>query len=142
MICGRYVVLFGGFFDTGNQARYLDDLWIFDSEDLTWCKVDWMSEYESRPSARSGFSFTPHPEGALLYGGYAQVKAKNGSMHGQVLNDLWLLRIDPEDLKSMRWKKLKLTPNAPMYVLFHRHAHLPPSPVLAAAPRPSPTRLK
>lgn len=113
-ICGDYVVLFGGFFDAGTQARYLDDLWLFDIKTLSWIKVDWMSEYEGRPAARSGFSFVPHPEGVLLYGGYTQFKSQKGLMQGQVLNDLWLLRMDPGDMHGIRWKKLKLTPNAPL----------------------------
>lgn len=108
------VVLFGGFFDTSGQAKYLDDLWILDTRELRgWTRVDWMNEYESRPSARSGFSLVTHPEGVLLYGGYTQVKNKKGLMQGQTLNDLWLLRIDPSDLKTLRWKKLKLPPTAP-----------------------------
>lgn len=111
---GRYIFLFGGYFDTGNQARYLDDLWIFDSEANTWQRVDWMNEYESRPCARSGFTFVSHPEGLLLYSGYAQLKNKAGSLQGQVMNDIWLLRFDGVDLKSLRWKKLKLTTNAPV----------------------------
>lgn len=112
---GDYVFLFGGFFDTGDQSRYLDDLWIFDPKELCWIKVDWMNEYESRPSARSGFSLLPHPKGAILYGGYAQVREKNGSIRGQVFNDLWLLYLDQIDIKTTRWKKLKLSRDAPPY---------------------------
>lgn len=115
VVFGHFVVLFGGFFDTSGQAKYLDDLWILDTNELKgWTRVDWMNEYEGRPSARSGFSLVPHPEGALLYGGYSQIKNKKGSMQGHTLNDLWLLRIDQSDLKLLRWKKLKLTPNAPL----------------------------
>lgn len=107
------VVLFGGFQDTGQATRYLDDLWFFSLATRQWRRVDWMNEYEGRPSARSGFSFVPHPEGVLLYGGYTQTRDKSGAIHGHSLNDLWLLRLDREDEQSVRWKKLKLGLGAP-----------------------------
>lgn len=116
---GDYIFLFGGFQDVGSQAKYFDDLWIFDTNQLTWQKVDWMNEWESRPAARSGFtwiSLPPHSDerGILLYGGYNQVKDRKGGWQGQVMNDLWLLRMTAGDCKTLRWKKLKLTPGAPL----------------------------
>lgn len=113
-VCGKYVVCYGGYFDTGAQSRYMDDLWVFDWEGAAgWRRADWMSEFEGRPSARSGFVFVPHPEGLLLYGGYTQVRTKRGSMEGQVLDDLWLLRMDPADCQSMRWRRMKAGADAP-----------------------------
>lgn len=115
------IFLFGGFQDVGSQAKYFDDLWIFDANQLTWQKVDWMSEWEGRPAARSGFTWIGLPPsseegegGILLYGGYAQVKDRRGNWQGQVMNDLWLLRMTGGDRRTLRWKKLKLTPGAPL----------------------------
>jgi len=44
----------------------------------------------SRP--RSGFSFIPCPEGAILYGGYRKEYVKGTRPKGVPLDDAWLLR--------------------------------------------------
>lgn len=116
LLQNRWIVLFGGFIDCGRSVRYLDDVWAFDCQEMTWKPVTLANEYESRPAARSGFVFVPHAEGGLIYGGYCQVKGKSGSLSGKVLNDLWFLRTEEVSgsTLSIRWKKLKLAPNAPI----------------------------
>lgn len=114
---GRFVFLYGGFHDTGKSTscRYLDDLWIFEEDTERWRQVTWLNEYEARPAARSGFIWLAHPEGILLYGGYTQTKGKKGGeFQGITMNDLWLLRFDGNDIMNLRWKKLKLSPSAPI----------------------------
>ncbi|KAF8990456.1 hypothetical protein BDQ17DRAFT_1371847 [Cyathus striatus] len=45
----HYVVLFGGFVDPGVVARYLNDLWIFDTQEYKWHHVEFC-ETDIKPS--------------------------------------------------------------------------------------------
>ncbi|KAF2864200.1 galactose oxidase, partial [Piedraia hortae CBS 480.64] len=67
----QFVFLFGGFQDTANETKYLDDTWVFDTSTEKWWSV---ATQGLKPAARSSFSFLPHPEGAVLVGGYSRVK--------------------------------------------------------------------
>jgi len=61
------IILFGGFYDPGIVTRYLNDLWVFDTQEYTWTQVE-LKETDSRPSPRSGFSFLPCADGIVLHG--------------------------------------------------------------------------
>lgn len=111
---GNFIILFGGFVDTTGTTTYLDDLWLFDFTKQTWKKVDWFNVNVPKPTPRSAFQLCSFEEGALLYGGYCQVKSKNGSYKGEVLNDIWVLRMDPEDMTQIRWDKKKTGSSAPL----------------------------
>jgi hypothetical protein len=68
-----------------DPARYLNDLWVFDTQEYKWCQVEF-KETELKPSfvsptlitftrdsvlsARSGFSFLPCTDGIVLHGGF------------------------------------------------------------------------
>ncbi|TFK23379.1 galactose oxidase [Coprinopsis marcescibilis] len=88
----HFIVLFGGFFDPGITTRYLNDLWIFDTQEYTWKQVEF-KETELRPSPRSGFSLLPCPEGVLLHGGYCKQYSKGKRPVGVMLEDTWLLKL-------------------------------------------------
>lgn len=62
----HYIILFGGFYDPGiisklchtfsvshidlfSTARYLNDLWVFDTQEYTWRQIEFR-EGENRPS--------------------------------------------------------------------------------------------
>lgn len=108
------IAMFGGFYDaSAGDTKYFDDLWLFDTREYKWTKVDWLNDANNRPSPRSGFQFVPLESGILLYGGYCQVKGKNGEYEGQVLNDIWLLKLDPVDVKKSRWERKKISGSAP-----------------------------
>src|SRR6267154_2392633 len=98
----HYIVLFGGFYDPGhrsmslawdatisrctnmlNQAQYLYDTWIFDTQEYKWRQIEF-KDTDRKPScvalclllrlapsplhsARSGFSFLSTPEGIVLH---------------------------------------------------------------------------
>jgi N-acetylneuraminic acid mutarotase len=110
----NFIILFGGFIDTIGTTTYLDDLWLFDFVKQSWKKVDWLNVSVPKPSPRSAFQLCAFEDGALLYGGYCQVKAKNGSYKGEVLNDIWVLKMDSEDLTQLRWDKKKTVSTAPL----------------------------
>ncbi|KJA23207.1 hypothetical protein HYPSUDRAFT_137935 [Hypholoma sublateritium FD-334 SS-4] len=86
------IILFGGFYDPGISARYLNDLWVFDTQEYTWTQVE-LKETDSRPSPRSGFSFLPCADGIVLHGGYCKEYMKGKRPVGVMLDDTWLLKI-------------------------------------------------
>ncbi|KAL1719131.1 hypothetical protein EV715DRAFT_290573 [Schizophyllum commune] len=122
----HYIFLYGGFYDPGFTTKYLDDLWYFDNQEYKWTQVIFRPG-ASKPSARSGFSFLPHPDGILLHGGYCKEYVKGQRPVGVMLEDTWLLRISvptpdpdkpepttskkgakaPEDTLDIKWQRLK-----------------------------------
>ncbi|KAI9710560.1 MAG: hypothetical protein M1820_002696 [Bogoriella megaspora] len=129
----NYVVLFGGFQDTAQQTKYLQDIWIYDCREQIWHSPS-PSVASQKPDARSSFSFLPHDSGAVLFGGYSRVKATKSAgnqkkgvgpatrvvMIPKVHEDTWFLRITPPDPSTsatmsptVRWEKRKRPANAP-----------------------------
>ncbi|OQU94683.1 hypothetical protein CLAIMM_01012 isoform 1 [Cladophialophora immunda] len=135
----NYIILFGGFQDTSQQTKYLNDTWIYDCKENTWEEMK-LGPAAPRPDPRSSFSFLPHESGAVLYGGYSRVKTSTGSGGGGkqagkgsgssapvrnilkpvVHQDTWFLRITPPSPEapsgtplSLRWERRKRPANAP-----------------------------
>lgn len=130
----QYIILFGGFQDTSNQTRYLSDLWIFDTVNFTWYSPV-LPPAQLKPDARSSFTFLPHEQGAVLYGGFSRIKATvnlkkkvgKGQSQGQkniltpkIHEDCFFLRMSlpPNDAPSttpptVRWEKRKKPTNSP-----------------------------
>ncbi|RPD60274.1 galactose oxidase [Lentinus tigrinus ALCF2SS1-7] len=114
----HYVVLFGGFYDPGIKTNYLNDLWLFDTQEYKWKHIE-LKDNDRKPSPRSGFSFLPTPDGILLHGGYCKEYVKGSRPVGVMLDDTWFLRMslsteipttgkstaDPLTLKWERRKK-------------------------------------
>ncbi|KAG5725207.1 Kelch domain-containing protein 4 [Termitomyces sp. T112] len=86
------IVLFGGFYDPGVTTRYLNDLWVFDTQEYTWRQIEFR-EMDLKPSPRSGFSFLSCPDGILLHGGYCKEYAKGKRPVGVMLDDTWFLHL-------------------------------------------------
>ncbi|KAL8833834.1 MAG: hypothetical protein Q9170_004056 [Blastenia crenularia] len=129
----HYVILFGGFQDTSQQTKYLQDLWIYDCHDFAWFNPV-LPPATQKPDPRSSFSIHPHEAGAVLYGGYSRVKAmastgKPTKGGGQAVRsvfkpvvhqDTWFLRITlPAQGASagtppgIRWERRKKPVNSP-----------------------------
>jgi N-acetylneuraminic acid mutarotase len=129
----NYVVLFGGFQDTSQQTKYLQDLWVYDCTTFVWHEGK-PPLASAKPDARSSFSLLPHESGAVLYGGYSRVKAatltggknvKGGGPSRQVMKplvhqDTWFLRIIAPAAEAasntppnVRWERRKRPANAP-----------------------------
>ncbi|KAK3329620.1 hypothetical protein B0H66DRAFT_467616 [Apodospora peruviana] len=136
----NYIILFGGFQDTANQTRYLADLWVYDTRNNVWHSPA-VPPAQMKPDARSSFTFLPHEQGAVLYGGYSRVKAtvaankqqqqgKKGAGGGgaqrsvlkpMVHQDCFFLRITPPAAEAppntppvVRWERRKKPANAPV----------------------------
>ncbi|KAG0054590.1 hypothetical protein BGZ83_010887 [Gryganskiella cystojenkinii] len=107
----NFLIMFGGFYDNYVDTRYYDDLWVFDTLDYKWIKVE-LPDQMIKPSARSGFSFIPCNEGVILYGGYCKEYTKGQRPKGVVHTDTWLLKMNT-DPKMIRWEKKKKSGSAP-----------------------------
>lgn len=106
----HFLVLFGGFVDTGVRTSYLQDLWVFDTLEYKWHEIK--QNDLRRPGARSGFSFLATPEGVVLYGGYCKKYIKGQRTQGVALDDAWMLQMD-EDLTKIQWTKRRKIGYAP-----------------------------
>ncbi|TFK53261.1 galactose oxidase [Heliocybe sulcata] len=95
----HYIVLFGGFYDPGITTRYLNDLWLFDTQEYRWKQIERKGD-EKWPSPRSGFSFLPAADGILLHGGYCKEYAKGKRPVGVMLEDTWFLRITQNEAST------------------------------------------
>jgi len=131
----NYIIIFGGFQDTSQQTKYLQDIWLYDTQTFKWITPT-LPPASGKPDARSSFSFLPHDSGAVIYGGYSRVKAnatiknKGGKanagggsrvvMKPQIHQDTWFLRITPpasdatpNTPPTVRWERRKRPANAP-----------------------------
>ncbi|EIW74504.1 galactose oxidase [Coniophora puteana RWD-64-598 SS2] len=112
----HYIVLFGGFYDPGYRTNYLNDTWIFDTQEYKWKQTEF-KENERKPSPRSGFSFIPTADGIVLHGGYCKEYVKGKRPIGVMLDDTWFLRMSLDtpaegkststDTLSLKWEKRK-----------------------------------
>ncbi|QDZ25591.1 hypothetical protein HOP50_18g81330 [Chloropicon primus] len=98
-------ILFGGFYDTGKELKYYNDLWVFDMESLKWSTHGQPGQH--CPSPRSGFQFfCDETEGqcgkVYLYGGYSKQVDEDDEEHGVTHDDMWCL-----DLGTMLWERIK-----------------------------------
>jgi N-acetylneuraminic acid mutarotase len=128
----NYIILFGGFQDTSQQTKYLSDLWLYDTQTFVWHNPA-LPTASQKPDPRSSFSFLPHENGAVLFGGYSRVKATitgkqtkgGGQSQRNVLKplvhqDCWYLRVTPPAADSLpnapplvRWERRKKPANTP-----------------------------
>ncbi|UCS18768.1 uncharacterized protein HLK63_A00913 [Nakaseomyces glabratus] len=100
----NFFILHGGFRDLGTSTTYLSDCWLFDITTYKWKQVEFPSNHQV-PDARSGHSFIPTAEGAILWGGYCKVKAnKKGYQKGKILSDCWYLKMK-SDISGIRWER-------------------------------------
>ncbi|KAI6001525.1 hypothetical protein F5J12DRAFT_842718 [Pisolithus orientalis] len=110
----HYIVLFGGFYDPGYRTQYLNDTWIFDTQEYKWKQIEF-KESDRKPPPRSGFSFLPTSDGVVLYGGYCKEYVKGKRPLGVILDDTWLLRItlDPATaVPTFKWEKRRVPSSA------------------------------
>lgn len=126
----NFILLFGGFQDTSQQTRYLQDTWAYDIRENIWHEFK-LPPASQKPDARSSFSWLPHESGVVLFGGYSRVKALVGTKqqskagpHRNILKpmlhqDSWFLRmslqageIPPGTPPVMRWERRKRPANS------------------------------
>ncbi|SJM88587.1 related to Kelch repeat-containing protein 3 [Zygosaccharomyces bailii] len=101
----NFFILYGGFRDLGTSTTYLNDCWLFDITTHRWTQVEFPRNHPL-PDARSGHSFIPDQEGAILWGGYCKVKAGKGLQKGKILSDCWSLKMNNSPT-AVRWERRK-----------------------------------
>lgn len=120
----NYIILHGGFRDLGALTTYLNDMWLFDITTYKWTQCEFPPAH-SIPDARSGHSLIPHPDGAVIYGGYCKTKLKKGLQKGKVLTDGWLVKMkaDPKGIRFERRRKQGFTPSPRVgcSMVFHKN---------------------
>lgn len=114
----HFLVLFGGFQDTGARTTYLGDLWLFDTSEYKWHEIKQINELR-KPSSRSGFSLLPCADGLILHGGYCKRYVKGQRTQGVALEDTWMLKLtlgEDGDLfhsGSIEWQRRRKIGYAP-----------------------------
>lgn len=114
----KLIILFGGFYDSGKDTKYYNDVWVFDTDNITWESKE-KALKGSGPSPRGGCQLALHHEKAVLYviGGYSVIpklssigkKSSDGEDDkGIVHDDVWAL-----DLTCWTWQKMKKEGMAP-----------------------------
>ena len=120
---GKSLLLFGGFYDTGAEIKYYNDVWELVLETMTWKRragggADAAGGGGGRssllgPSPRSASHVSAHGEWMYVYGGYCKYAGDGEGEDGDVEKgvthaDLWRL-----NLKSWAWEKMKKQGLAP-----------------------------
>ena len=115
---GKSLLLFGGFYDTGNEIRYYNDVWELALETMTWKHRaggggGGGGTQAVGPSPRSASHVAAHGDALFVYGGYCKYAGDGFGEDGDVEkgvthSDLWRL-----DLKTWRWEKQKKKGLAP-----------------------------
>jgi len=114
---GKSLLLFGGFYDTGNEIRYYNDVWELALETMTWKHRagggGGSGTQAVGPSPRSASHVAAHGDALFVYGGYCKYAGDGFGEDGDVEkgvthSDLWRL-----DLKTWRWEKQKKKGLAP-----------------------------
>ncbi|KAL9228416.1 hypothetical protein vseg_004002 [Gypsophila vaccaria] len=98
------IIVFGGFYDTLREVRYLNDLHVFDLDQFKWQEIK-PGPGAIWPSPRSAFQFAVYQDEIFLYGGYFKevLSDKNSSSEkGVVHSDMWSL-----DPRTWEWNKVK-----------------------------------
>ncbi|KAF8878772.1 hypothetical protein BD779DRAFT_1613006 [Infundibulicybe gibba] len=115
----HYIVLFGGFYDPGITTRYLNDLWVFDTQEYKWRQIEFR-DTDLKPSPRSGFSFLPTPDGIVLHGGYCKEYVKGKRPVGVMLSDTWFLKMSLSPTPSASAAKPKSADTSPLTLKWER----------------------
>ena len=100
------LVMFGGYYDTGDVVKYHGDLWLFDTSEMRWESHG--APGQLGPSPRSACQILAHAGAVWLYGGYAKIRGDEEMEHGKTFEDMWRL-----DLESLSWEKVKKAGIAP-----------------------------
>ncbi|KAH7648445.1 hypothetical protein FG379_000369 [Cryptosporidium bovis] len=112
----HFFVVFGGFHDTVRETQYFNDIYIFNTKNLHWDKID-SSKYETLPSPRSGVQMVlcPNTDKIFICGGYSKIKDNSKNSIGKVHTDCWFLDMKPylNDHKHPVWERINRKGNSP-----------------------------
>ncbi|KAI8464529.1 MAG: hypothetical protein J3K34DRAFT_474238 [Monoraphidium minutum] len=98
-------IMFGGFYDTGIEVKYYNDVWELDLTDLTWRAVGPPGGGGGgalAPGPRSGVGLAVAGDIAFVAGGYSKEGDEDDEEleHGRAHDDMWAL-----DLRAYTWER-------------------------------------
>ncbi|KAG2483359.1 hypothetical protein HYH03_017759 [Edaphochlamys debaryana] len=127
------VLLFGGFYDTGREVKYYNDLWELSLETLKWTSLGGGGGGGGAPAApgpggpwpspRSGCGVAVVGDTLWVFGGYSKAKDDEDPEleHGKAMDDVWAC-----NLTSYTWERVKkvgMAPGARASFALAVHAH-------------------
>ena len=78
----RYIVLFGGFYDTYSQTNYFNDVWVWDIIESMWQELTFLAR-SYMPAPRSGCQLLMDVDNsAYVVGGYTKTQKSSGFVAG------------------------------------------------------------
>ncbi|KAI7844606.1 hypothetical protein COHA_001846 [Chlorella ohadii] len=120
---GKRIILVGGFYDSGRETKYYNDVWAFDLEELKWTPLG-PKPGHSAPPPRGGHQLALNGDQLFIFGGYYVKKdapdpdsfmpkrGKKGDEEeegkGVIHEDVWVL-----DLKTLAFERVKKQGMAP-----------------------------
>ncbi|GIL55654.1 hypothetical protein Vafri_11205 [Volvox africanus] len=109
------VLLFGGFYDTGREVKYYNDLWELNLETMKWTSLGAGPAGNAGagafwPSPRSGCGLAVVGDTLWLFGGYSKAKDDEDEdlEHGKAMDDVWAC-----NLTTCTWERVKKAGMAP-----------------------------
>ena len=116
---GKSLLLFGGFYDTGHELKYYNDVWELAMATMTWTqRAGGVGRGSSNignvgPSPRSASHVSVSGDNLFVYGGYCKYAGDGEGDEGELekgatFYDLWRL-----DLNTWGWEKSKKKGLAP-----------------------------
>lgn len=85
----KQLFVFGGFHDNLRDYKYFNDVYMFNTENYQWIKLDISG---NGPAPRSACNMVALNDGKILiYGGYSKERIKKDLDKGHVYNDMFLL---------------------------------------------------
>ncbi|GLI65322.1 hypothetical protein VaNZ11_008865 [Volvox africanus] len=109
------VLLFGGFYDTGRDVKYYNDLWELNLETMKWTSLGGGPAGNAGagalwPSPRSGCGLAVVGDTLWVFGGYSKAKDDEDEdlEHGKAMDDVWAC-----NLTTYTWERVKKAGMAP-----------------------------
>ncbi|GFR48646.1 hypothetical protein Agub_g10599 [Astrephomene gubernaculifera] len=109
------LLLFGGFYDTGRDVKYYNDLWELNLETMKWTSLGVGPAGNAGagapwPSPRSGCGLAVVGDTLWVFGGYSKAKDEEDEEleHGKTMDDVWAC-----NLTTYTWERVKKVGMAP-----------------------------
>ncbi|KAG2454221.1 hypothetical protein HYH02_001255 [Chlamydomonas schloesseri] len=119
------VLLFGGFYDTGREVKYYNDLWELNLESMKWTSLGPAAAGATGqwPSPRSGCGMAVAGDTLWVFGGYSKAKDDDDPdlEHGKTMEDIWACNTTTYTWE--RVKKVGMAPGARASFALAVHAH-------------------
>ncbi|PNW78421.1 hypothetical protein CHLRE_09g398200v5 [Chlamydomonas reinhardtii] len=118
------VLLFGGFYDTGREVKYYNDLWELNLESMKWTSLGPAAGATALwPSPRSGCGMAVVGDTLWVFGGYSKAKDDEDPdlEHGKTMEDIWAC--NTTTCQWERVKKVGMAPGARASFALSAHAH-------------------